>query len=221
LLLSAAYSGAAGLALDGFEQIGRVAVGEEPISYTELGKKFLFNATTGLICGAIGAALMRCVGRPLVKLIASNKTVSKQATRLVRFLPNRVYQAEINAVADELAKKGAGVSVEEFIKLLSHERIEIQALTKFFVDVGTTGLEIYISNRKDVKDRIDAWVKDNPDKLSGKDESAIAEAAAEELVKSNLVDQIYEDLLKQREGDFRKRLRQELLIEGERLAKQR
>ena len=212
ILVGSAASGGVGLAYDGFEQIGRVASGMKPMSEAEIGKRLLINAGSGALGAGIAAGVMRFVGQPLVKLILTNKVVTEQAARLSsKAISNRIFQSEIQSVANQLAKKGSSVSVEEYIKLLSHDRIMVTTLMKFFARVGSAGFVREIKQNKQVNAEIQGWIKGRPKELAAKDGKPVGAAAARALSKTGAVDQIYDNLLKQGESDLRKELRAELI----------
>ena len=221
LAVGAAASSGTGLVFDSYEQVGRAVAGEKLMSATEMRDRAIANAITGAAGAGIARGIMAVAGKPLAQAIASNRVVSQQATRLLSGrLTNRLFQAEIQQVADQLAKGGtktAEAYIEAFIK--EESRIVLVTMTKFFTRLGVGTFSKTVGASKRVLPHIQSWMGSNPKKISGKSQEAVGKLAAGDLARTRLVDEVYDDVLDANQEAFRKELRNALTERGKQLSK--
>ena len=208
VLIAGASSGGVNLAYDGFDQIGRAIAGVEPRSTSDIGKRLLINTMTGAAGGLVAGALTKFVAGPLAKALLSKTSISKHVLKLAKWgIPNKIFQKEANILANQLAKKGSKISVEEYIKILSHDRIMTQTLTKLLIRSGNGAMLKHLEAGKFLEEKVLKWGESNPQKVGGKDGNVVAVAAAKDIANSEATDVIFKDYLRTHMKEFRKELR--------------
>lgn len=204
-------SGGVNLAYDGFDQIGRTTTGVKPRSLKDLRSRFLTNVATGAGGALLAGGLLKHVGGPLVTALLSKPSIAKLSVKFAeRAIVQRVFEKEANILANQLAKKGSKISVEEYIKVMTHDRVMTQALTKWMVRSGSGGLVKFFEADKKALNELKSWIAANPDKMGGKDVNKVSAAVAADFAKSKAGAQLVEDYLAANMKEFRVQMRKEM-----------
>ncbi len=220
MAVGAASSAGVGLTYDVASNASLSANGMKTMSAGEIGKRMLSNGIAGAAGAAIAGNLIKLIKGPVLKIITSNAFVKNQAIRLAKgVLPTKVFEREFANVMKALAKEGT-VGIEAAMKRLNPERIMIEALTKFFVRVGTGGFSKEFGASKLVHDWLLSWVKTGPSALQSKDGKSAAQSAANELTKSGAINDFFEEFVKVNMTEFKKDLNAVINSHAQKVAKQ-
>ena len=219
VIVGASSSAGVGLTYDLASNASLAANDMKTMSAGEIGKRMLSNGIAGAAGAAIAGNLIKLVKGPIFKIISSNAFVKNQAIRLAKgVLPDKVFAREFDNVMKALAKEGT-VCMEGAMKRLNPERIMIEALTKFFVRVGTGGFSKHFGASKLIHDWLLGWIKTGPSELQSKDGKAAAQAAANALAKSGAINDFFEEFVKINMTEFKKDLNAVIQVHAQKAMK--
>lgn len=207
VLTGAGVGAGTSMTYDGFEAIGNVAAGTKPRSTGEVLKR----AAGGALAGAAGAAvvgiIMKGAGPYISKLATSNKFLEGQVQRILtgsHLNLDKVYAAEVSAMVQKLGIE----STEALLK--ARASIMGVALSKLLLRISMGALNKQIGSGKWITDQIKSWISGDEKRVAGKSADATSKAFAQDLVKSDALDPVFDEMVKKNEKSLRKLLQQEI-----------
>ncbi|MEM6897482.1 MAG: hypothetical protein AAF576_08870, partial [Pseudomonadota bacterium] len=196
------------LAYDGFDAIGRVAAGMKPRSTADTLKRAAGGALVGGIGAGVVGILMKGVTPILSRLLTGNKFLEAQVKRIIfssssSTLKN-IYAQEVKAVVGKL-----GISSTDAL-MAARPVIMGEAVMKLLLRLTTGFFNKWFESGKKLEKAIFDWGSADAKRLAGKSPDKTAAAFVSDLLKGGLIDQGFDDLVKNNLNVYTKLLRDEL-----------